>query len=211
MYHPTFSQMAEDAARAPGRAGAPASDSRPGTTAGCGRFAGTMVGQAGSSGVLLENAPTMVEGFKPVYARPSGHDPFLSHTAGTPARGEMTRILVVDDDAMTCGMVAATLEDAGYDVRTAGDGEAAWAALLASTFNLVITDDIMPKASGLALVRRIRVADLALLVIVASDRLDPTEVAKLTHDPWSRFDAYLHKPFTTFQMLAAVHTVLSTE
>ena len=112
---------------------------------------------------------------------------------------------------MVCGMLAASLEDAGYQVKTAIDGEAAWAELLASRYDLLITDDIMPKASGLALVRRIRVASMALSVIVASDRLDADDVAKLNHDPWARFDAFVRKPFTTSEFLAVVYRVLATK
>jgi len=111
---------------------------------------------------------------------------------------------------LVCGMLAASLED-GYQVKTAIDGEAAWAELLASRYDLLITDDIMPKASGLALVRRIRVASMALSVIVASDRLDADDVAKLNHDPWARFDAFVRKPFTTSELLAVVYRVLATK
>ena len=121
------------------------------------------------------------------------------------------RILVADDDPLICGLLAATLEDTGFQVKTAKDGEAAWAELLASHYDLLVTDDIMPKASGLALVRRIRVAAMALFVIVASDRLDADDVAKLNHDPWARFDAFVRKPFTTSELLRVVFRVLAME
>ena len=118
-------------------------------------------------------------------------------------------ILVADDDSMMCGLVAATLEDAGHQVKTATDGETAWVALLAHKYDLLVTDDIMPRVSGLALVRRIRVAAMAIPVIVASERLDADDAARLNSDPWSRFDAFIHKPFTMSDLLAAVHSVLA--
>ena len=135
----------------------------------------------------------------------------LTQAAPSAVHGEPKRILVVDDDPFVCGLLAATLEDAGYQVKTAADGEAAWGALLGSRYDLLVTDDIMPKASGLALVRRIRVADMALPVIVASERLDAMDIVKLSRDPWSRFDGFVRKPFTMSEVLAAVHTLLAKE
>ena len=135
----------------------------------------------------------------------------LTHAVPSVIHHGPKRILVVDDDSFLCGLVAATLEDAGHQVKTAADGEAAWGALLGSRCDLLVTDDIMPKASGLALVRRIRVADMALPVIVASERLDAMDIVKLSRDPWSRFDGFVRKPFTMSEVLAAVHTLLAKE
>ncbi len=69
----------------------------------------------------------------------------------------------------------------------------------------------MPRVSSLALVRRIRVANITLPVIVASERLDAADVVKLKRDPWSWFDALVRKPFTTSELLAAVQCPLATE
>jgi DNA-binding response OmpR family regulator len=129
----------------------------------------------------------------------------------TPAgcQGATKRILIADGDVLLRDMLAASLEDAGYQVKTAKDGEAAWAELLARCYDLLVTDDIMPKTSGLALVRRIRVASMALFVVLVSDRLDAVDVAKLNHDPWARFDAFVCKPFTMSEMLTVVQRVLA--
>ena len=125
--------------------------------------------------------------------------------------GEPKRILVVDDDSIVCGLVAAALEAAGHQVKTAADGEAAWGTLLAGHYDLLVTDDIMPKASGLALVRRIRVAAIALPIIVASERLDAADVVRLNRDPWARFDAFVRKPVAPSELLATVHSLLAAE
>jgi CheY-like chemotaxis protein len=114
------------------------------------------------------------------------------------------RILVVDDDPVTRGLVADLLDGVGHYVETATDGESAWKALLNRNFDLLVTDDLMPKASGLALVRRIRVAKMALPIVLASDRLDLGDVARMNRDPWSRFDVFLSKPYSLSGMLHAV-------
>lgn len=129
--------------------------------------------------------------------------------AAPPAEhGESKWILLVDDDSLICGLVSATLEDAGYEIKTAANGYAAWAALLAGGYDLLITSDTTPKVSGLALVRRIRVADMALPVIVTSASLNGGDAAELNRDPWARFDALVRKPFTMSEMLTTVQSVL---
>jgi CheY-like chemotaxis protein len=120
---------------------------------------------------------------KMVNEDPASGRPSLAHPAPAAGQCATKRILIGDDDSLICGLLAASLEDAGYQVKTAKDGEAAWTELLASRYDLLVADDIMPKASGLALVRRIRVASMAVFVVVASDRLDAVDVAKLNHDP----------------------------
>jgi two-component system alkaline phosphatase synthesis response regulator PhoP len=133
----------------------------------------------------------------------------LLHPAPTAGQCAAKRILVANSDPLVCGLLVATLEDTGFQVKTARDGEAAWAELLASHYDLLVTEDIMPKASGLALVRRIRVAAMALSVIVASNRLDGDDFAKLNHGPWARFEAFVRKPFTTAELLTVVFRVLA--
>ena len=136
--------------------------------------------------------------------------PVPVHAAPSAEHGRSKRILVVDDDSLICGLVSATLEDAGYEIKTAADGYAAWAALLAGGYDLLVTGDTIPKISGLALVRRIRVADMALPVIVTSESLDGRDAAELNRDPWARFDALVRKPFTMSELLATVHSLLPT-
>jgi CheY-like chemotaxis protein len=116
-----------------------------------------------------------------------------------------TRILVVDDDPDVRQIVASVLQQAGHHVETAEDGEAAWTILLAKACDLLVTDHLMPNLSGVALVRRVRVAKMALLVIMASGTM---EDALLPRDPWSRVDALIRKPFTRLELLTLVDRIL---
>jgi two-component system cell cycle sensor histidine kinase/response regulator CckA len=60
------------------------------------------------------------------------------------------RILVVDDDAVLRGVLAEALQDEGYEVVTAADGEEAWAILEREDepFDLVLSDLEMPNRGG---------------------------------------------------------------
>ena len=92
------------------------------------------------------------------------------------------RILVVDDDEDIRQLSAEMLISHGYEVDAVEDGEAAWNALLASdygpdSYDLVITDNHMPKLTGLELAKRLRAQRMGLPVILASGTL-PLEQPK---------------------------------
>jgi DNA-binding response OmpR family regulator len=76
-------------------------------------------------------------------------------------------VLVADDDAWILRMVATVLEKRGYSVETAVDGEDALARALARPPDLLITDVMMPKLDGWALVRQLRShTELAMLPVI---------------------------------------------
>ena len=78
------------------------------------------------------------------------------------------RILLVDDELDIRLLGADLLFHSGYQVDTAGDGESGWEALQARDYDLLITDNKMPKVSGVELVRKLRSARMALPVILAT-------------------------------------------
>ena len=65
------------------------------------------------------------------------------------------RILVVDYDPVVRGLMVVALEDAGHCVETAEDDEVAWDAMLANTYDMLVTDDISGRVSSLATARHI--------------------------------------------------------
>ena len=76
-------------------------------------------------------------------------------------------VLVADDDAWILRMVATVLEKRGYSVETATDGEDALARALARPPDLLITDVMMPRLDGWALVRQLRAhSELAMLPVI---------------------------------------------
>ena len=66
------------------------------------------------------------------------------------------RILSVDDSTSMRRLVTDTLEDAGYEVETAVDGEDAFSKLMAQPVDLIITDLKMPNLDGIGLIARLR-------------------------------------------------------
>ena len=80
-------------------------------------------------------------------------------------------ILVVDDTAVVRELERSILEEAGYRVRTAGDGRSALTALAGHRVDLVVTDVDMPDCDGLELTRAIRaepgLAGLPVVVVTS--------------------------------------------
>jgi serine/threonine protein kinase/CheY-like chemotaxis protein len=69
---------------------------------------------------------------------------------------EKFNVLVVDDDPDKRMLLTIALQMAGYEVRTANDGEEGLAAVEAYQPDLIITDVMMPKMDGYELARRLR-------------------------------------------------------
>lgn len=68
----------------------------------------------------------------------------------------MSTILVIDDDPGVRESLRSVLEDWGYRVRLAADGQAGIDAALARIPDLIIVDMMMPRASGFTVLDRLR-------------------------------------------------------
>lgn len=116
-------------------------------------------------------------------------------------------ILVVDDESHIVHVVSLKLQNAGYRVLTAEDGEEALALALEQRPDLVITDYQMPFLSGLELCQRLkrdeRTCDTPALMLTArgfslgDDVLAETNIASV-----------LSKPFSPREVLARVQSLL---
>jgi len=81
-------------------------------------------------------------------------------------------ILIVDDEPKVLRITRLSLEKAGYEVATAGDGEEALAKLREKPFDVLVTDVNMPRMSGEQLCAAVRSAefDPTPLIFVATGR-----------------------------------------
>lgn len=115
------------------------------------------------------------------------------------------RILVVDDDEALLRLNVEVLTNAGYHVDSAQDGAAAWNALQLNTYDLLITDQKMPKISGTDLLAKLHAAGVELPVILTTGVWPWDE---LRRQPWLQVETFLMKPFSVVDLLAAVENVL---
>jgi len=93
----------------------------------------------------------------------------------SPGPGGNARILVVDDDPDVLRVLGGALQLFDYRVDLAGDGGVGWEALCANSYDLVITDHMMPRLTGLELLRRLRTVRLDLPCILISGDLPAVE------------------------------------
>jgi two-component system alkaline phosphatase synthesis response regulator PhoP len=114
-------------------------------------------------------------------------------------------VLVVDDDWSVAATCAEMLVRAGFLVSGAENGEQAWEALQCVHYHLVITDYLMPKASGLELARRMRRAGMMQPVILISGSPD---IEKQVSDSRIPIDVILPKPFSFYELLNRINAVL---
>jgi DNA-binding NtrC family response regulator len=125
-----------------------------------------------------------------------------------PALPGARRILLVDDDTDTLQYSMAVLTTAGYLVEGVKDGAAGWKALLVNNYDLLMTDNKMPKMTGVELIDKIRSANLAIPVILATGALPLHDFAR---KPWLRPDAMLQRPFSSDELLETVRKFLGTD
>jgi diguanylate cyclase (GGDEF)-like protein len=116
-------------------------------------------------------------------------------------------VLLVDDERFARTVYSDYLRAAGYDVEVAADGEAALGILSRRRFDVLLTDVILPGASGLDLLSSAKQLDpnLEVVVITALDKVDPAVRAMK-----SGASDYLVKPVTPEALQHAVQRCLST-
>ncbi|MBN1991060.1 MAG: response regulator transcription factor [Anaerolineae bacterium] len=119
----------------------------------------------------------------------------------------MPCILVVDDDKQIVRLVRSYLEQAGYRVLTAYDGETALHAIRREQPDLVVLDLMLPDRNGWEITRIVRrepsLANLPIIMLTArvedSDKIVGLELGA---------DDYIAKPFNPREVVARVRAVL---
>ena len=115
------------------------------------------------------------------------------------------RILVVEDEPDIRRLNTEILTESGYKVVAAEDGADAWRALNTDNYDLLITDNDMPKISGLKLLDKLHAARIPMPVIMVSGAM-PNEDFK--QHPWLQIHSMLLKPYTIAELLGKVKEAL---
>jgi len=119
----------------------------------------------------------------------------------------MKNILAVDDSRSLRQMVNFSLKSAGYGVTEAGDGVEALELALSQDFDLVLTDQNMPRMDGLTLIRSLRQLPryqrkpILMLTTEASDEMKAQGRAVGA-------TGWIVKPFDPERLIAVVRKVL---
>ena len=116
------------------------------------------------------------------------------------------RILVVDDEDNDRELNSRVLIRAGYDVVGAVDGDAAWAAIQTQYFDLMITDNSMPKVTGVELVNKLHAAGTKLEVVLLTGEFPDDQFNRY---PWLKNIVILTKPLANSEIVSVVKKILN--
>ncbi len=120
----------------------------------------------------------------------------------------MPKVLVVDDEPGMRASLRAFLRAEGYEVETAEDVPSALACLERCPVDVVVSDIVMPGASGVQLLKLIRQADDGVVAVLITGEPSVESAAEATQ--LGAFD-YLAKPLTKQSLLGVVARAARTK
>jgi len=115
------------------------------------------------------------------------------------------KILVVEDEKKVSSFIKRGLEEEGYEVETAVDGEEGLNIALERRFDLIVLDWMLTKRDGMSLLKEIRDRKMTtpVLMLTAKDTVEDIVVGLETGS-----DDYLTKPFAFAELLARVKALI---
>jgi two-component system, OmpR family, response regulator RegX3 len=114
------------------------------------------------------------------------------------------RILVVDDEPSVRESVGYALEQEGFEVTLAADGESAEDRIAGNHFDLLILDIMMPGKSGLDVCREVRSKSPVPIILLTAKDAEVDKVVGLEVGA----DDYVTKPFSVRELLGRVRAQL---
>src|SRR6516225_1802839 len=114
------------------------------------------------------------------------------------------KLLIVDDDAELCSMLAEYLGPEGFITEAVGSGPAALERLGREAVDLVVLDVMLPELSGFEVRRRIRSLNRVPVIMLTARGEEVDRVVGLEMGA----DDYLPKPFSPRELVARIRAVL---
>ena len=114
------------------------------------------------------------------------------------------RILLVDDEPLIIKGLRFTLEQEGYEILTASDGEEALEVFHSEPVDLVLLDVMLPKLDGIQVCQRIRESRNVPILMLTATGEDMDKILGLEYGA----DDYMTKPFNILEVKARIKTVL---
>ena len=114
------------------------------------------------------------------------------------------KLLLVDDEPLIIKGLRFSLEQEGYEVDSAADGEEALSKFGAGTFDLVLLDVMLPKLSGTEVCQRIRERSNVPIIMLTAKGEDMDKILGLEYGA----DDYMTKPFNILEVKARIRTIL---
>ncbi|MED3855093.1 response regulator transcription factor, partial [Priestia megaterium] len=115
------------------------------------------------------------------------------------------RILIVEDEVEIGTILKMELEHEGYQVKIKDNGKDGLETALLKTFDLILLDIMLPKMSGIEVLRKLRKRAINVPIILLTARNSTLDkVMGLDHGA----NDYITKPFKTEELLARIRSLL---
>ncbi len=114
------------------------------------------------------------------------------------------RILVVDDEKLIVKGIRFSLEQDGYEIEVAYDGEEALANAKKNNFDLIILDVMLPKLDGIGVCQQIREFSKVPIIMLTAKGDDMDKIMGLEYGA----DDYMTKPFNILELKARIKAVM---
>jgi two-component system response regulator MprA len=116
-------------------------------------------------------------------------------------------VLIVEDDRKLAGVLARSLERAGYSCRTAESGDQALWAVNARQPDALVVDVMIPHPSGIEVCRYLRTSGYVGPIVVISARSKPADRAAAMR---AGADRFLAKPFALAELVITLDSLVGT-
>lgn len=117
----------------------------------------------------------------------------------------MERILIVDDKTVLCTLLEMILRKEGFETRGAGSAEKALELIdSGESFDLILTDIMMPKMNGIEFVKVLHEREIATPVIAMTGAAPGISSDQIRDN----FNGFLKKPFTNKELVLTVKASL---
>ena len=115
-----------------------------------------------------------------------------------------TKVLVVDDEKMIVKGIRFSLQQDGYEVDTAYDGEEALQKANENQYDIILLDVMLPKHSGLEVLQQIREFSSVPVIMLTAKGEDMDKILGLDYGA----DDYITKPFNILEVKARIKAII---
>jgi DNA-binding response OmpR family regulator len=117
----------------------------------------------------------------------------------------MANILLAEDEEVLRMLVVDTLEDEGYKIDEACDGEEAYNLIKENSYDLIILDYMMPVYTGLELIEMIRNDHNQTKIMMLSAKSQTSDQQKVLD---AGADYFMTKPFSPMKLIERIEEIL---